>query len=286
VARIRYLKPETAEDTKLAGVSRDARLLYRDLWCHMDRQGITEDDARLIKRNIFPYDDDLSIARIDNLIIELIKIGRLFRFEWEGKKLIYCPSLAKHQKFHRDEKPKYLISQDVLLASSQHGAGTLPKSINTIANSTGNGELVTGNGQLRIETGNGNIETQTNAVAVAPAETGIIPKRSKFNPGTRAKMVAFIRAYAEAWKAKYNSNPEGLKDKALIGKVGHWIEAVAEERAINLVQVYLQIDYRPINDACHDLWQFFRHLNRIGIALDTGQDTAGINWGDFLKGSP
>ena len=97
-------------------------------------------------------------------------------------------------------------------------------------------------------------------------------------------MVAFIRAYAEAWKAKYNSNPEGLKDKALIGKIGHWIEGVSEQRALDLVQVYLQVEYRPINESCHDLWQFFRHLNRIGIAMDTGQDTAGINWGSFLNG--
>jgi hypothetical protein len=123
-----------------------------------------------------------------------------------------------------------------------------------------------------------NINTEENTGALAPVESGIVPKKSKFNQATRQKMVLFIRAYAEAWKAKYNSNPEGLKDKALIGKVGHWIEGVSEQRALDLIQVYLQVDYRQINESCHDLWQFFRHLNRIGIALDSGQDTAGINW--------
>jgi hypothetical protein len=98
-------------------------------------------------------------------------------------------------------------------------------------------------------------------------------------------MVAFIRKYAEVWKEKYKANPEGLKDKALIGKVGHWIESVSEQRACDLVQVYLQVDYKPINESCHDLWQFFRHLHRIGIAMDTGQDTAAVNWADVFSRS-
>lgn len=156
MARIRYLKPDTAEDTRLAEVSRDARLLYRDLWCHMDRQGITEDDVRLIKKRVFPYDDDLGLEAIEDILGELIRIGRLFRLQWAGKKLLYCPSLTKHQKFHRDEKPKYSIPDDALLASCQPRASTVQALINTSANSTGNWELVTGNGEQELRAGNPN----------------------------------------------------------------------------------------------------------------------------------
>lgn len=91
-------------------------------------------------------------------------------------------------------------------------------------------------------------------------------------------MAAFFTAYAEAYREKYKSPPEGMRDKALVGKVGHWIESVSESRAVQLVQVYLQIDHRMINDSCHDLWHFFRHLNRIGNALTTGVDPGGIDW--------
>lgn len=104
------------------------------------------------------------------------------------------------------------------------------------------------------------------------------PKRDPFTLGTRAKMRGFLGAYAEGYKAKYGGPPEGIRDKAIIGKVGHWIESVSEERAISLIQVYLQIDYRPITESQHDLWQFFRNLNRIGNALSTGEDPSGINW--------
>lgn len=111
-----------------------------------------------------------------------------------------------------------------------------------------------------------------------------IPKRSKFNDLTRAKMKSFIAAYSQGYKAKYHGSPEGLRDKAIIGKIGHWIEHVSEVRAVSLVEVYMQISYRPIDESYHDLWQFFRHLNRIGVALDTGKDASQIDWAKVFSG--
>ena len=110
------------------------------------------------------------------------------------------------------------------------------------------------------------------------------PKRTKFSDLTREKMRAFIAAYAKGYREKYQGTPEGIKDKALIGKLGHWIEHVSEVRAINLVEAYLQISYRPFDENYHDLWQFFRHLNRIGVALDTGKDANSIDWSKVFAG--
>lgn len=117
----------------------------------------------------------------------------------------------------------------------------------------------------------------------APPQSPAV-RQSKFSEGTRAKMLAFLNAYADGYKRKYGGNPEGLRQKAVIGKVGHWIEAVSAERAVNLIQVYLQIDYRPINESYHDLWQFFRHLNRIGVFLDSGKDAHGTDWAYVFGG--
>jgi hypothetical protein len=108
-----------------------------------------------------------------------------------------------------------------------------------------------------------------------PATQG---KKPKFDDATRNKMRRFFAVYADGYKTKYGAPPEGMRDKAIIGKVGHWIESVSEDRAVQLAQVYLQIDHKWINESCHDLWQFFRHLNRIGNALTTGQDPGGIDW--------
>lgn len=109
--------------------------------------------------------------------------------------------------------------------------------------------------------------------------------RKKFKDLTRKKMQAFISVYAQGWKTKYGGSPEGLRDKAVIGKLGHWIESVSEERACELVQVYLQIDYRPFGESMHDLWKFFQNLNRIGVALDTGSASGQTDWSKVFGGA-
>lgn len=110
-------------------------------------------------------------------------------------------------------------------------------------------------------------------------------KKPKFSEDTRQKMRAFIATYSEGYRKKYGGPPEGIRDKAIVGKLGHWIESVSEQRACELAEIYLQVDYRPINESCHDLWQFFRHLNRIGLALQTGQEPGGIDWSKVFGGS-
>jgi hypothetical protein len=160
VARIRYIKPQFFEDTTIADLSVEARLLYVGLWCYMDKQGIASDDPKLIKRNIFPYDDLISIGRIDQLLGELIQCKRLEEREFDGKRYLFCPSFIKNQKFHRDEKPLY--PHEVASVGYQHGASTVPARL-----VTGNCELVTGNGQRATV----NIEPVPNAgqpAAVTP----------------------------------------------------------------------------------------------------------------------
>lgn len=119
----------------------------------------------------------------------------------------------------------------------------------------------------------------------APNKSTPAPNKSKFSEDTRQKMRAFIATYSDGYRKKYGGPPEGIRDKALVGKLGHWIESVSEQRACELAQIYLQVDYRPINESCHDLWQFFRHLNRIGLALQTGQEPGGIDWSKVFGGS-
>lgn len=116
------------------------------------------------------------------------------------------------------------------------------------------------------------------AVEKTPAVQPPERRRKRFSDETSSKMKAFIAAYAEGYKAKYGANPEQVRDAAVIGKIGYWIQNLSQERAINLIQVYLQIDYKPFNDSLHDIWKFFQNLNRIGIALETGKEAGAIDW--------
>lgn len=127
-------------------------------------------------------------------------------------------------------------------------------------------------------------EKKKNTVAGATASSGVVKKRSKYSDATREKMRVFIAKYAERYREKYGGPPQGLSDRAVIGRLGTWIEEVSQERATQLVEAYLLVDHRPINESCHDLWNFFRHLNRIGLALDRGGDPAGIDWSKVFGG--
>lgn len=110
-----------------------------------------------------------------------------------------------------------------------------------------------------------------------------IPKKSKFSDTTRDKMKKFIGAYVSAYKQKYQGTyPGGIQDKALVGKIGYWIEGMSEQRAVNLIEAYVQMSYKPFDENYHDVWQFFRHQNRVCYALDSGQDAGSTNWGEVF----
>lgn len=134
-------------------------------------------------------------------------------------------------------------------------------------------------------------ECADRALTIADGSTQVLEtekpaaKGSRFTPETRVKMGQFYAAYARAYKTRYGSEPEHLRaDKALIGKVGYWLEGIGIERATNLVEVFFQIDHRPIVESYHNLWEFFRHLNRISHALSTGQNPDSVNWGKVFGG--
>lgn len=147
---------------------------------------------------------------------------------------------------------------------------------------TDTGQPVTLNKKVRIKELKKEEEKALRAQETAVAIPDTLPIPVKFTESTRHKMQLFIAAYASGWKKKYGGSPEGLRDKAIIGKIGHWIGSVSADRAQQMIQVYLQIEYRPFNESCHDLWQFFRNLNRIGIGLDTGKDGAQVDWGKIF----
>lgn len=119
------MKPEFFEDEKMTDCSRDARLLYMGLWCHMDLNGVTECSLKLIKSRIFPHDLDMGAEKISALLLELTSKKRLIFFEFKGEKLLFCPALKKHQHFHHKEKKKWEIPLKVLLELGDVNDGQL-----------------------------------------------------------------------------------------------------------------------------------------------------------------
>ena len=119
MARTRYIKPDFYSDTLLAKISLTARYLYIGMFGQLDRQGVTLDDAQLLKREIFPYDDTISRKKIEGYLAELVVRTRLIRFTHADRKYFYCPTFSRHQNFHVAENPKFLVPAEVLLQLNQ-----------------------------------------------------------------------------------------------------------------------------------------------------------------------
>jgi hypothetical protein len=122
MARIRYIKPEFFEDVRVATVSIEARLLYIALWCFMDRVGVTEADPQLIKRRVFPYDEEVNFKKIEKLVKELEKSQHLIRVHYSDKDYLFCPTFERHQKFHFKEQFRHPIPLEILGAHCKPGA--------------------------------------------------------------------------------------------------------------------------------------------------------------------
>lgn len=93
--RMRMVKPEFWTDGKIVRVSRDARLLFIGTWNFADcDSGHIEEDALELKMRVFPA-DSIDVAP---LLDELVAIGLLERFTFDGVPFLLIPGLRSHQK--------------------------------------------------------------------------------------------------------------------------------------------------------------------------------------------
>ena len=58
MARIRTIKPEFPQSESMGRISRDARLLFVQMWTIADDSGRLRGNSRMLASLLFPYDDD------------------------------------------------------------------------------------------------------------------------------------------------------------------------------------------------------------------------------------
>ncbi len=85
MARIRTIKPEFWSSEQVMDVPRDARLAFIGLWNFCDDGGNHIASARTLKAEVFPGDDDLPAAVVEELVADLLRAGLIERYEIDGK---------------------------------------------------------------------------------------------------------------------------------------------------------------------------------------------------------
>jgi hypothetical protein len=100
MARIRTIKPEFPQSEKIGVLSRDARLLFVQLWTVVDDEGRTRAASRMLASLLYPYDDDAP-ALIGDWMDELEAKGHIRRYVVDGSQYLDIPNWLKHQKIDR-----------------------------------------------------------------------------------------------------------------------------------------------------------------------------------------
>jgi hypothetical protein len=106
VARIRTIKPEFPQSETMGKVSRDARLLFIQLWTLADDSGRARAASRMLASLLYPYDDDAR-GLIDGWLSELEGVGAIRRYESEGESYLEICKWLTHQKIDRPSASKF-----------------------------------------------------------------------------------------------------------------------------------------------------------------------------------
>lgn len=189
MARIRYLKPDFFFDDKLAELKFEARLIFQGLWCHADRDGRLEDNPKVLKAKIMPYDK----VNMDMILFDLAE-KFITRYDVEGRKYIQINNFSKHQKPHHTEKKSVIPECNGDLTVKE------PLELGRNGNGNGNGE---GNGEDKDK------EKHLEFVFLKPEEYEKL--KSKFGEAGAKSRIDNLDLYAKKignkkFKAKYDSH--------------------------------------------------------------------------------
>jgi len=110
MSRIRTIKPEFPLSETMGRVSRDARLLFIQLWTIVDDAGRTRAASRVLASLLYPFDDDAKDL-IDDWLAELESVDAVRRYEVDGTTYLEVVKWLTHQRIDRPS-PSRLPAND------------------------------------------------------------------------------------------------------------------------------------------------------------------------------
>jgi hypothetical protein len=113
MSRIRTIKPEFPQSETIGKLSRDARLLFIQLWTFVDDEGRARAASRMLASLLYPYDDDAR-KLMDGWLDELESEGCIRRYVVDGSHYLEVVNWSKHQKIDRPSKSRLPTFHDAL----------------------------------------------------------------------------------------------------------------------------------------------------------------------------
>jgi hypothetical protein len=106
MGRIRSIKPEFPQSETIGNLSRDARLLFIQLWTIVDDDGKARAASRMLASLLYPYDDDAP-KLIEKWLGELEREQCLIRYDVDGSRYLKLTNWLKHQKIDHPSRSKF-----------------------------------------------------------------------------------------------------------------------------------------------------------------------------------
>lgn len=107
------IKPQFWDDSKIAKISRDARLLYIGMWNFCDDLGIIRADVVWLKSKIFPF-DQIQIQQFEKICQEILRNGFISLFSYRGEEFYYLPKFSLHQKINKPNFEDVNVPKELL----------------------------------------------------------------------------------------------------------------------------------------------------------------------------
>lgn len=130
MARIRTIKPEFPQSETTGKLSRDARLLFLQLFTIADDDGRARAASRMLASLLYPYDDDAP-SLIDGWLTELESNDCIRRYQVEGSTYLEITNWLKHQKIDHPSKSRLPPIPDNF-ASPREASRTLSPDLNLV----------------------------------------------------------------------------------------------------------------------------------------------------------
>lgn len=104
---MRSIKPEMFRSLTVSGWPVPVRWTFAGLLTYLDDEGRGADDARLIKAEIYPLDDDMTARKVEQHLSTVVASGPLCRYEIGGRRYLHITSWSEHQRINRATKSKH-----------------------------------------------------------------------------------------------------------------------------------------------------------------------------------
>ena len=104
MARIRSIKPDAFRSDTLSQVPRGVRWTFAGLWTYLDDEGRGRDNLRLIKAELYPLDDDVTVDVLDDDLRQLEKLDTICRYSVDGKHYLHAVNWKQHQSINRPKE--------------------------------------------------------------------------------------------------------------------------------------------------------------------------------------